>query len=30
MGIDNESDRAQFKVTDGGVTVIPKGYVIQA
>ncbi len=29
IGIDPEADRAQFKVTDGGIAVIPKGYVLQ-
>jgi glucose-1-phosphate adenylyltransferase len=29
IGYDPEKDRAQFKVTDGGIVVIPKGYVLQ-
>tara|TARA_B100000029_G_scaffold475018_1_gene517950 strand:+ start:192 stop:389 length:198 start_codon:yes stop_codon:yes gene_type:complete len=24
-----EADRSRFKVTDGGIVVVPKGYVIQ-
>lgn len=29
IGVDPDADRAQFKVTDGGITVIPKGYVLR-
>jgi glucose-1-phosphate adenylyltransferase len=29
VGFDLDADRAQFRVTNGGITVIPKGYVIQ-
>ena len=29
IGIDPEADRARFKITEGGIAVIPKGYVLQ-
>lgn len=29
IGYDHEADKAQFKITDNGIVVIPKGYVMQ-
>ena len=29
IGIDSDADRARFRITDAGIVVIPKGYVLQ-